>query len=292
MSKINFLTTTLVLTLGISQSAWAVKCGVGSNFTEMIPAPGYTQVLAENGICIYKNGNETVFLADIKAGASVEMLTSKHLYERYLPNQKKDVIYEKQTIDSFFKNADAKKLKAVVNSQFFGNYDSGAYLSLTTKKVGATVLSKGPDMRIGSLDNTLDFRTIEFLPNKRVKVRQYSQSDFNSSNQLIVGFEPYYSKPERGFRVSDHIGRTFAGVRNGETTPLNGEHEFFIVVVSKSASTEKMRDILSKWMVNSNHMVMFDGSGSSQYKYKGETFRGDGRYIPAVFGFREYWYLT
>lgn len=287
MSKIKFLTLNLALTLLFSQSAWAAKCGIGNNFTEMIPAPGYKQVLAEDGICIYKNGYETVFLADIKAGAFIDFIPSKRLYERYLNNQKKEVIYQRASIDSFFKNADAKKLKAVVNSQFFGDYSTNkVYLSLTTKKVGGTIFSKGPDMRLGSLDKTSDFRTIEFLPNKRVKVRQYSLSDVNSNNQLIVGFEPYYSKKERNFRVNDYIGRTFAGVRNGDTTPLNGEYEFFIVVVSERASTEKMRNILYDWKVNQNHMVMFDGSGSSQYKYKGT--RGDGCSIPLVFGFRGY----
>ena len=281
-----------------------VKCGNGGKYSELIVPEEYTEKYADKGICVFQKDNYTVFLADLKAGVEIDFLIGRKLSNTYSMGADGDhfnnMLLEKKPITYFYNRHNYIKSRVVINAAFFGEeYDPytkklrGTFLSFPTQTVGYSPISSGVDMRLDAdmkvdagPDKTSDFRTIIFDRDNTVYIKQFNRSDRRDSRKLIVSLRGDYNKTHRGLSLNSRVGRTFAGVRTGDTSPFNGKYTFFVMVVSPNAYPGDMRAVLSRWFVEPSNMVMFVGGGSSQFMYPNGSLRGDSRPLPMVIEFR------
>lgn len=181
----------------------------------------------------------------------------------------------------------------VVNFGFYGHINQSSFLlKKNSQLISAgfgTYLSSEPQRRTIGINTSTKNATVFNGPGNnnsnhnnnstgRVNLYNAANSAYSSFTHVITGLHPSPSIAPK--TPNGNIGRTFVGVK--QKNPMSGGPSFMYILVASSLKQQQAHDILVGFQCQSTDIVMFDGSGSSQFKLGSSVLipSSDGRYVP------------
>lgn len=267
--KVSFKKTVAAAVLaGVSSTSFAF----GTGNMPVVPS-GWTLKESSTNIRVYQKGTEQVYaqFVDIKAGAKVR-------FSQTVVSNAGTKTFSRQTLDQWWTAYTGVK-NTMINGQFFDNNINPTGLSFGVR-VNSVLLTTGADISV------VTKKQIEFFDNAGVYVTSFNSSRLNSGStaqNIIVGLDPSVDKTG-GWS----IGRTYVCSKANPVGPTSPSQWLIIVSAQGNTQAEMLGNITSLGC-DSNSIVMFDGSGSTQLKTStirmkgyGAPFWTENREIPQV----------
>ncbi len=273
-----------IISLTLGNFVYAGTCGYTGGVSYIKTPYGYNKTGEENGVCLFEKGDITVHVADVQSGVKMDFIYDPNYIWGKLNNGNWAKLYTKKSIENLFSYAKKKNSRVitVTNAQFYG-YKKGRFFMSFPVKDGRKYISLGPDMRIPSEKGEWDYRILNFN-NKKISILPYYKFALDIyGGKSIVGYRYNYRGNDVACR--SRIGRTYAAIQERtreKQGPIQNYSPSLLIFNAKHKTCNEMQKIITKWGVKMKDVVMFDGSGSSQFKskIKNRIKKGDNRYLP------------
>lgn len=275
----------------------AAKQNISNNSCDesIPPKPSdWTLIKSGNGVALYRKyqtrgGNsytDYVTVIDLSSGAA---LRSYYVGNNATPSVPSPT-FQRKSLANW--GGISNKEFVIANASFFGNNTSSGsnyYSQLAYPlKYNGTIVSAGYGNNESFSKKKLGINGINAFiadyTNTSNTLAAVSGAGILASPTVMVGLNVTAPKSP-----TSRIGRTFVGIRDYDG---NGNNELVYIYQTTGASQSEANSILTGTF-SCNETMMFDGSGSSQMKYKNATnwitaLPGDYRLLPHVFAVLEY----
>ncbi len=232
-----------------------VSFAFGTNNMPIAPS-GWSIKESNTNVRIYQKGTEQTYVQviDVKGGARIRF--SQPWMISGVP-----LTFTKKNLDNFWSIIPVDQLlnvSSMVNGQFFNNDINPTLLSFGVRS-GGQLLTYGDSAEI------ISKKQIEFTDNSGVSVSSVSNNRLlnGPAQNIIIGLDPSVNKSS-----SAQVGRMYMCSKVNPYSPTSPS-QWLVVLSSKKSNQSTALTNITSWGCDSNSIVMFDGSGSTQLKTKG-----------------------
>lgn len=227
----------------------SVCLAFGTGNMPSVPA-GWTLKEAGINVRVYQKGTEQVYaqVVDIKGGGKIRFIQT-------VSSNVGNKTFTRQTLDQWWSSYSGSKV-TMINGQFFDN-------AVTPTPFSFGVRANGSLLTYGSDTSVVPKKQVEFYDNTGVLVTSWNNARLNggsSAQNIIVGLDPSFDK-QSGWS----IGRTYVCSKVNPVGPTSPS-QWFVIVSAQGSTQPGILANINSWGCDAGSVVMFDGSGSTQFK--------------------------